>query len=334
MKLILIIACVIILKHSNGLTNPNSRYNWRWIAYPRALTAANDQQSADEEKTRVRRNPNWGYQPNWRWISYPRALTAANDQQSADDEAIVRRSHINKPGKAEGHGQHHHHHSRPKPYESERENSNKPFNRSLYQGWYQLPSSLAVNNTLLMGGSWGNVEKTNINDESINTCDISNISICNIVNNVEGEVRQCFHQIDEITSYASEFFNVSNDNIAIYREDEKLAELPFPEPFNVTISEVVQIVGCDGNPLVCHTMKANASDCNTLYLCHAVHGTVVKQVTVDYNEELNNVTMYAMCHLKTDNFGKEHVAFRMLHKRPGDGICHFISPDSFLVCKN
>ncbi|UJR20020.1 hypothetical protein I4U23_023154 [Adineta vaga] len=285
MKLILIIICALILKNSNGIINPNLKSNWRWIVYPRTRAVSVDTQSDEKEQSYVRRN------------------------------------HIQVSERSKTNG--YHHHSKAKPYEFDEENSKKPFNHSLYQGWYQNPTSLAVNNTLSFGGPWGDVHQINDDDEVIDTCEISNISICNNDNNVPGEIRQCFHQIDEIKSYASDLFDVSNEKIEILKEDEKLAQLPFPETFNVTILEVSQITGCNGNPIVCHSMKTNASDCNTLYLCHAVKGTIVKQVIVDYNEEINDIKMYAMCHLDTHNFGKEHVAFRMLHKRPGDDLFGF-----------
>ncbi|CAF0894106.1 unnamed protein product [Adineta steineri] len=316
--------------------NPNIAYqpNWRWIAYPRNLDSPpNGSQTSDEGNARVRRNPNIAYQPNWRWIAYPRNLDSPPNSSQTSDEgnARVRRNLNTTIGTGEAHENHKH--SRPKPYEINQKNNDSSFDRSLYEGWYQTPASLAANKTLLFSGTWGNLHEMSQSD-IVDTCDITNISICDDSNNIPGELRQCFLKPEDITSYAANLYNVTADKIQILKEDPNVQKLPFPDAFNVTISEVNQINGCDGNPTVCHTMMTNSSDCDTVYLCHSVKGTTVKQVIIDYNEEIKDVQMYAMCHMNTHNFGEEHVAFRMLHKHPGDGVCHFISPNSFLVCKD
>jgi hypothetical protein len=293
---------------------------------------AEDAEEGEEEQLRLRRNPNTAYQPNWRWIVYPRTRDATVDDNPPTEEeeepSTAYRSIALETVETDQSDQQ----SEPEAYEVDQQQQDSSFNRSFYEGWYQAPASLTVNNTLLFGGPWGSSHQMN-HDDTFDTCDITKIPICNADNNIPGEVRQCFLNSDSITSYAMNLFNVTADNIQVLKLDEKIDQLPFPDAFNVTISQVNHINGCDGNPIVCHSMMTNSSDCDTVYLCHAVKGTTVEEVIVDYNEEVNGVDMYAMCHMNTHNFGREHVAFRMLDKHPGDGVCHFISPNSFLVCK-
>jgi hypothetical protein len=315
--------------------NPNWGYqpNWRWIAYPTSdNSSTNNTESGKEEQQRIRRNPNWGYQPNWRWIAYPTSdNSSTNNTESGKEEKQRRTAKPNNvPEKGESHGNRQH--SRVKPDEVHQHSQYSPFNHSFYEGWYQTPASLTVNRTLRLGGSWGSLNEIE-HEDGFDSCNVTKISTCGEDNNIPGEIRQCFLRSDAISSFAMNLFNVTADNVQMLKVDTKIAQLPFPDPFNVRISQVNHINGCDGNPIVCHTMMTGLSDCDTVYLCHSVKGTTVEQVIIDYNEEVDGVQMYAMCHMDTYNFSEEHVAFRMLDKHPGDSICHFISANSFLVCK-
>ncbi|CAF4361925.1 unnamed protein product, partial [Adineta steineri] len=177
--------------------NPNIAYqpNWRWIAYPRNLDSPpNGSQTSDEGNIRVRRNPNPPGQPNWRWIVYSRNLDSPTNDTELSDEGNTRvRRNLNATiGTGEAHENHKH--SRPKPYEINQKNNDSSFDRSLYEGWYQTPASLAANKTLLFSGTWGNLHEMSQSD-IVDTCDITNISICDDSNNIPGELRQCFLNI-------------------------------------------------------------------------------------------------------------------------------------------
>ncbi|KMZ59892.1 BURP domain-containing protein [Zostera marina] len=65
-----------------------------------------------------------------------------------------------------------------------------------------------------------------------------------------------------------------------------------------------------------------------LYFCHTMHNTRTYSVSL-VGENGSKIEAIAACHEETSNWSPEHISFRLLNVKPGEGsICHFLSQNS------
>ncbi|KMZ61498.1 hypothetical protein ZOSMA_526G00030 [Zostera marina] len=65
-----------------------------------------------------------------------------------------------------------------------------------------------------------------------------------------------------------------------------------------------------------------------LYFCHTVHNTRTYSVSL-VGENGSKIEAIASCHQETSDWSPEHISFRILNVKPGEGsICHFLAQDS------
>ncbi|CAF1599955.1 unnamed protein product, partial [Didymodactylos carnosus] len=194
---------------------------------------------------------------------------------------------------------------------------------ALVQGMFQTPDTLKPNNTFEIGGWWGGSSDASENEANLPKCDMKEMDACHM-SSMEGETRVCYNQQNDIIDYGKRILNSSN--VQFWRP-LNMNLLPFPNVFNITTSQMNSIPNCNKS-IVCHNVD---NDCS-VQMCHALPGTKAYQIEIKYKNLINSVIMIAVCHYKTNEFDKDGIAFRILHKQPGDPICHFFSPRDFVMC--
>ncbi|CAF1238405.1 unnamed protein product [Didymodactylos carnosus] len=124
---------------------------------------------------------------------------------------------------------------------------------------------------------------------------------------------------------------LQTQSIEEWTPDDKMYRLPFPSLFNITIVQSNHLAGCDGTPVVCH--KFVSDDGCLVTVCHAIKDTKVFEVVVTAKQVQKPIKAIVMCRYGTTGFDKNGIAFNVLNKQPGDPICHFTMPETFVVCK-
>ncbi|CAF1059571.1 unnamed protein product [Didymodactylos carnosus] len=195
-------------------------------------------------------------------------------------------------------------------------------------GWYHSPEDISIKKIISMGGVLLQMSN-HVLANGLVRCDLKKAPICNRKMHMV-ENAGCFYDYKDITTYSEHVLQTRI--MQVWYPDIKLNLLPFPETFDATVLSSNIINGCEDTSVVCHDFQP-LNSCSPFFVCHSKNGTKAYEVIIANKLVPTGVKMISLCHYQTSEFDPNHIAWKVLHKQPGDPVCHFTPLDSFLLCK-
>lgn len=196
-------------------------------------------------------------------------------------------------------------------------------------GLYQVPESFIPGMTnIVLDGTWITEGRENAT-ETVSYNKNCSTSLCE-KEGMQHEKRGCFLNQNDSWNFARK--TLKTNQLTKWEADRKMSTLM--PGVNVTVIQTFILPGCFGRVghVACHEIVEN--NC-TLTACHSIGNSKPYQVVVINNADPENQTpvgLIAVCHYDTHEFDGDHIVFQVLHRKPGDPICHFIFYKTFLLC--
>ncbi|CAF1160544.1 unnamed protein product [Adineta steineri] len=200
------------------------------------------------------------------------------------------------------------------------------------RGMFQSPSAFEPKSVMTLAGEWNRaVVVGNQTATEQGECSFDSLQVCKMDTSEIHESRGCFSSMQEIEAYAREEFDVPN--VVKHYPDTAMRDLAMTghQILNITVMKSTYVPGCEHRQVTCH--KYEEKGCLTT-LCHTVTDTKVFNVWVQPSNVPDGklVRMMAVCHFSTTAWDKEHISFKVLGKKVGDPVCHFMLIQDFVLC--
>ncbi|KMZ56840.1 BURP domain-containing protein [Zostera marina] len=150
----------------------------------------------------------------------------------------------------------------------------------------------------------------NMIKESIEDCEIPALP---------NEKKLCATSLESMVDFATSILETTNvkalSTVVLNKNDG------LKQRYSITSSV---LKGTRSRSVACHPSTFPYA----LYFCHTVHNTRTYSVSL-VGENGSKIEAIASCHQETSDWSPEHISFRILNVKPGEGsICHFLAQDS------